>query len=87
MFSYCHQFVLSGLIVDVWLSLIVGALGFGALSGVLVKLGGGVLVLVGAGRFGGLGGGEVLLSFSNVALRSGAEFAMLSVTAHRISSS
>ena len=63
-----------------------GAPGFGALSGVLVKLGGGALVLVGAGRFGKLGEEEVLLPFSNVAFRFGAKFAMLSVTAHRISS-
>ena len=86
MSSSCHQFVLGGLIVGVWLTLIAGAPGFGALSGVLVKLDGGALVLVGAGPFGGLGGEEVLLSFSNVAFRSGAKFAMLSVTAHRISS-
>ena len=86
MSSSCHQFVLGGLIVGVWLTLIVGAPGFGALSGVLVKLDGGSLVLVGAGPFGGLGGEEVLLSFSNVAFRSGAKFAILSVTAHWISS-
>ena len=47
---------LGGLIDGVWLTLIVGAPGFGALSGVLVKLDGGALVLVGAGPFGGLGG-------------------------------
>ena len=46
-----------------------GARGFGALSGVLARLGGGAFVLVGAGPFGGLGGGEMLLSFSNVAFR------------------
>ena len=86
MSSSCHQFVLGGLIIGIWLTLIVGAPGFGALSGVLVKLDGGALVLVGAGPFGGLGEEEVLLSFSNVAFRSGAKFAMLSVTAHRISS-
>ena len=84
--SSCHHFVLSGLIIGVGLSLNVGAPGFGALSGVLVKLGGGAFVLVGAGPFGGLGKEKVLLSFSNVAFRSGAKFAMLSVTAHRISS-
>ena len=48
--------------------------------------GAGTLVNAGAGPFGGLGGGEVLLSFSIVAFRSGAKFAMLSATAHRISS-
>ena len=77
---------MSGLILGVWLSLNVGAPGFGALSVVLVKLGGGAFVLVGTGPFGGLGGEEVLLSFSSVAFRSGAKFAMLSVTAHLISS-
>ena len=66
---------MGGLIVGVWLTLIVGAPGFGALSGVLVKLDGGALVLVGAGPFGGLGGEEVLLSFSSVAFRSVAKFA------------
>ena len=77
---------MSGLKVGVGLSLNVGAPGFGALSGVLVRLGGKAFVFDDADPFGELDGEGVSLSFSNVAFRSGAKFAMLSVMAHRISS-
>ena len=61
-----------------------GAPGFGALSGVLVRLGGGAFVLVGAGPFGGLGRKGVLLSFSRMVFPSDAKISVLCATAHRV---
>ena len=45
----CHQSILGGLVVGAWLTLFLVARGSGALSGVLVKVGGGALRLAVAG--------------------------------------
>ena len=45
----CHQSILGGLVVGAWLTLFLVARSSGALSGVLVKVGGGALRLVVAG--------------------------------------
>ena len=45
----CHQSILGGLVVGAWLTLFLVAPGSGALSGVLVKVGGGALRLAVAG--------------------------------------